>query len=1062
MVAQIAWAGDGIIEQERLLLEKLASLARDYPELAVKVAAYPWMNTPNGVSAHAHLGVEAIWLAAAVDAELAEMLAGYRWLQDGISSVEANALSRIADLAGHDLDTANLLASFSGFASGDAIEHVSKGAGHLSGILETNPALGRQVAAYPWIEDGITRIEARALAGIDELLRTSGTANSGLAEMLTGYPWVADGITAVEIKALDDFRVLLEVAERANSGLAGQLAGHSWVADGITSEELEGLRWFEDLLDVAQPGDVGFVEKLAGFSWVTDGVTSDEQDDLHLFWRWLHFAQGSDSAFLEMLATYSWVGDGLTPEEWRAIDQLLELLEAAEAVGSNVVEKIVGYTWIRDGITGDELDALYISQTLLESAGDADSGLAEKVLSYPWVADGISVPEPDAINRFRDLMIAARAVDSDVDETIADYSWVADGITAHEMDVLYVLLLLIENTEAMNFGMVESLAGSSWVSDGVTPVELGELNGFRSFPVSDEMDDPDPLTESLDYAWISDGITDDERHAIYQLRGLIDTAEGANSGAAGKLTGYSWVADGLDRVELDTLYIFQVLLETDGTENSAYAERVASYPWVADGITVPEPDDINTLAELLRLAGAAYLGLAGTLAEYPWVADGIAALEKSALREILEILATAEVYAEEPAVTEESSYVWVADCPSFRLSHGGGKLRELLAESGGDDGRLVEETLSASWLGDGIQTGEVDVLSLVRQSLEPRSSLDSVTPVMAGKLADYPWAEGGVTAFECSALDHFRALLYDSEAQLSGVPWFDDGIDDEELALMSVLRATKWRSVHQYEDLRDSYNVRSKTISLPLAGDVKLLVFRHSPFPARDDSIELMEDIARALEEFISLPFPWKTVVVGIIEPSLRAGEKPQRGVGYALRDQLAITGREYNRGFDLAVFHEMSHIYWGGHTGAPAWFTEGAAGFLPDYAREQLGRQRISSRRLALHQVWEDECRVWGAGTISKFLSMRDVNPERHESRGICTYALGEFFLLETYQLFGRDAASAAMRELYSQAEATGWTEAITEEQIYRVYRDNAPPGKAEAFQALYERYHGGVYDGG
>ena len=34
-------------------------------------------------------------------------------------------------------------------------------------------------------------------------------------------------------------------------------------------------------------------------------------------------------------------------------------------------------------------------------------------------------------------------------------------------------------------------------------------------------------------------------------------------------------------------------------------------------------------------------------------------------------------------------------------------------------------------------------------------------------------------------------------------------------------------------------------------------------------------------------------------------------------------------------------------------------------------------------------------------------------------------------------------MRELYLQAEATGWTEPVTEEQIYRVYLSNAPPGK-------------------
>ena len=39
----------------------------------------------------------------------------------------------------------------------------------------------------------------------------------------------------------------------------------------------------------------------------------------------------------------------------------------------------------------------------------------------------------------------------------------------------------------------------------------------------------------------------------------------------------------------------------------------------------------------------------------------------------------------------------------------------------------------------------------------------------------------------------------------------------------------------------------------------------------------------RALEEFMEVPFPRATVAVGIIEPSLQAGEKPERGVGYSL-----------------------------------------------------------------------------------------------------------------------------------------------------------------------------------
>ena len=463
------------------------------------------------------------------------------------------------------------------------------------------------------------------------------------------------------------------------------------------------------------------------------------------------------------------------------------------------------------------------------------------------------------------------------------------------------------------------------------------------------------------------------------------------------------------------------------------------YDWVADGITVLEPDTINRFSELMLAAGDANSGIVETLAGYAWMSDDINEVEKEALSALRDLLGATG--ASDAGIDKKLAHHWITGCVAFVRPEGQAPLNELLKTAEMDYPGFLENLVAAPWLADGVVFGEMETLRQVGVLLTPFDSVDSA---VAGKLADYPWAPGGITAFECSALNRLRSLLNDADSGLFGKPWFEDGIDDEELAFLAVLHATKGRSIDQYQDLLDSHHTRSKTISLPLAGEVRLLVFRHSPFPAGDDSIELIEDIARALEEFMEVPFPRVTVAIGIIEPSLRAGEKPERGVGYALLDQLAITARKYNRDFHLTVFHEMAHIYWGGHTGAPAWFTEGAAGFLPDYAREATGVETISSRRVKLQQDWEDECRVWGAGTIRRFLSLRETDPDLYDSRGICNYALGEFFLLETYQLFGREAASAAMRELYLQAEATGWTEPVTEEQIYRVYLSSAPRGES------------------
>jgi len=402
-VAKLPWLGDEVTEAEQLLLEELASLTREYPGLSVKAAAFPWMNTLNGVGPQAHQGVAAIRLAATVDMELAEFLSGYRWLPDGITPTEAIALAEIADLASQDPDIAELLASSEGFVSGGTIQHVAKGAGHLSGIYRADPALGRKVAAYPWIADGVTRIEAGALFGIDELLRSPVQANPALAEKLAGHSWIADGITAVEIKALDDFLAFQKVAEQMGSNLPEWLAGYSWVADGITSEELEALRWFEALLSISGPANFAFVDEVAGLPWVADGVTPAEQDHLRIFWRWLEAARGFNTVFLRKAPTYSWVSDGVTTAEWESLSQLYDSAEAAGPRNSALVARLMDYYWVADGLTPLEMSGLRNLWELLESA--ADSGLnLPRVVSRHWMIGCVPFDLPDGGDGIRELI----------------------------------------------------------------------------------------------------------------------------------------------------------------------------------------------------------------------------------------------------------------------------------------------------------------------------------------------------------------------------------------------------------------------------------------------------------------------------------------------------------------------------------------------------------------------------------------------------------------------------------------------------------------------------------
>ena len=73
------------------------------------------------------------------------------------------------------------------------------------------------------------------------------------------------------------------------------------------------------------------------------------------------------------------------------------------------------------------------------------------------------------------------------------------------------------------------------------------------------------------------------------------------------------------------------------------------------------------------------------------------------------------------------------------------------------------------------------------------------------------------------------------------------------------------------------------------------------------------------------------------------------------------------------------------------------------------------------------------------------------------CPYSLGEFFLTNLFEMLGKEAFGAAIRELYLLSRSQlRW---VTEEEIYQAFLDHTPARELRAFQYLYERWHGGAF---
>ena len=91
-----------------------------------------------------------------------------------------------------------------------------------------------------------------------------------------------------------------------------------------------------------------------------------------------------------------------------------------------------------------------------------------------------------------------------------------------------------------------------------------------------------------------------------------------------------------------------------------------------------------------------------------------------------------------------------------------------------------------------------------------------------------PWARDGITGLDKATLSGLSRLLEYKPSQFARLaerPWFADGLDPEETALVKVL-IDKVDAEVEFDNLIQNGCVNSRTTTLPLAGEVDLFVVR--------------------------------------------------------------------------------------------------------------------------------------------------------------------------------------------------------------------------------------------
>ena len=509
--------------------------------------------------------------------------------------------------------------------------------------------------------------------------------------------------------------------------------------------------------------------------------------------------------------------------------------------------------------------------------------------------------------------------------------------------------------------------------------------------------------------------------ALDYLRALRDLAS-QDPSAARVLAELPWFSDHLDEDEGRAVHKLAEIASVD----PHFAKALAGVPWLADNVSEGES---YALWHLQRLA---FLNprLAAITAGLPWLYDGIAERE-SALFVWLERIAKVDVELAVRVAGWPSTAQAVTWDSSFALERLAG-----LAET---DLQTATTLAEAAWLADDITPNEAWAVEYL-SNIAGRDQVD-----LARLLAGFAWfADGRDSDLHAIALDRLARIATSAPEALPalvGKPWFTDGLDDHEAALVASLGRPAILFPELYAGILDEHFIELDTVSLPLAGDVRVWLVRNTPPPPQHHVMSTVKTMASFSESFIGTPFPMNDIVIGFWEP------------GTTKINQDITAGRSglfLAQGDDIpteAVALAMASFY----TAGPRWLRIGGDRLLTNFWFG-LG---VSESLELLEPRAEAECRQ-GSPAVS---NLRQIHLLSWREGTDCHQWLGASFLFRLYEALGEAAVSAVMRELYlGEAIRPSWLQRLaTEERVYEVLLEHSTDEQKETVRELYREYHGG-----
>ena len=339
------------------------------------------------------------------------------------------------------------------------------------------------------------------------------------------------------------------------------------------------------------------------------------------------------------------------------------------------------------------------------------------------------------------------------------------------------------------------------------------------------------------------------------------------------------------------------------------------------------------------------------------------------------------------------------------------------------DRSMSQRVAGSPWLSDGVTEDDLGMLADLRDFADSH-------PEIAVLVTTVPDQTGRLIEAVLSSLQWILSSDGGRSEQFLGQSWFQDGLTEDEAALIVVLGSAA-DSEDVFRDLLQGGHVRSDTISLPLAGEVDLFAVGRSE-RGLGEVLGNMAFAVEAQEGFMGTPWP---------QPDVIALLKLREGGGRNFGTHVGV-----NSTLDTLTYHELGHFYFGGNV--PGWLSEGAAHFLTSHTDRLTGYGPSISTKYFQDQIRILEvCAPHGSANVQGWI-------ETEAGSSYCPYLLGHKFLAGMYRTLGHEVVSSALRELYETGKSTGGQ--ATEDEIYRAFLTNTPSSQRNDFQFWYHCLHG------